>query len=276
MPLPTNKTGLTAGIDNIEKRQQPQTGTVSELFGSLPPPIIIPSVQPGAYLPPTSAPPAMAAPPSTLANVQYANSGPNSNYVPGNFIAPPQALPQSYILTSTSETNPTYGPATGQFTPSAIGQYMIPSSQPPPPPANLEKVSAAPFYNPKPVQAFSMPSAPPISQTYSLPSGPSAAAPQFSMPISSAAGGIPSSGSQFSLPMSNAGGVPPSPQYGGPLTIPISLPGMPPITVSASLPPETLGNLQQQQQGFGVGTTTVSAAPPVVVSQIQPPVSAQH
>ncbi|XP_044743084.1 Golgi reassembly-stacking protein 2 [Chrysoperla carnea] len=217
--------------------QQPAQGTVSELFGSLPPPIIIPSVPVGAY-----------APPPTI------NSNPNSPYSSSTPVNP--ALPTPLIPTNTeSINNATSNPV--QVLPTSYSQNIY-SPAPGAQQVSSDILTHTSHNNFMPVQ-YSVPSSQPFVST----------SPSTFMPSS-----------QPMQPILTPASYPPPPMShqlpsGVPLTTPISLPGLPPITVSATLPPNTFEGLQ---------TSNNQTVLPPPVSSVQqshsqsnlPPVSAQY
>ncbi|XP_068233253.1 Golgi reassembly-stacking protein 2 isoform X2 [Palaemon carinicauda] len=212
---------------------------------SIPPPVELPSsfTTPSATVPPPSFPSEATSIPIQPPSIP----DPSPSYpvsAPSSTIAPPQVPPQPSVQVQSSVPSPMQvhaqyipaGPSTQipmqSFTPSPM-QFQNPQVIDPSP-LSMGAVPTVPVMNAVPQGVPGM-----EGQSYMAPITSPVAAPPPSIPYLSAPPVPPPT---FSTPPT----VPSIP--GMPVTTPINLPGMPPITVSATLPPESFQGIATNAQ----------------------------
>uniref|UniRef100_A0A2P2I2L7 Golgi reassembly-stacking protein 2-like n=1 Tax=Hirondellea gigas TaxID=1518452 RepID=A0A2P2I2L7_9CRUS len=225
--------GLDVGVANLSLNGVATTGAPppamsAQTIPGFTPTSVIPNA-PGVYVYPTIPPTAAASvipPPAAIpASFQSATVSSNANNNPLSM----GALPTTFAASTAAGV---LGPGPNGVPISAGGAI------PPPVPVSMFQTSLpnmapgsvvptlAPGMLPNMIPG-TVPNAPPLVPTMSV-----------------AAGGVPPPPSTLPTTFTPTGALPSIP--GMPVTTPISLPGMPPITVSASLPPAALQNIQQQ------------------------------
>lgn len=212
---------------------------------SIPPPVELPAsfTSPSATIPPPSVPSEVTSVPIQPSSIpEPSPSFPVS--APSSSIALPQVSPQPSVQVQSSVPAPMQVHA--QFIPPAPSN-QIPMQSFTPSPMQFPN---PPVPEPSPLSMGAVPTVPVMNtvpqgmpgiegQSYMLPVTSGVAAPPPSIPYLSTPPVPPPT---FSTPPT----VPSIP--GMPVTTPISLPGMPPITVSATLPPESFQGIATNPQ----------------------------
>ncbi|KAJ2952760.1 hypothetical protein O0L34_g7119 [Tuta absoluta] len=236
---PTTQTNLVQGMQNISvnddkapligSSQPPSVPIPSYPTQNSPPPFLsgVPMVNPADY----SAPITMGQPQTTVPSSAPEPTMPPSSaqmpLPPQNITQPPQQpaaqVTQQPYAQSVASSMAAYSSNLADATLTTLGS--IPSASSMQPPVPLPNLPGFPMNQPQPYI--------PSSQAYPPYGMTPTSMPQYP-------------GVQMSQPQQYA--PPPPAGYGGlPVMTPVSLPGMPPITVSATLPVSTMQEIHHQQ-----------------------------